>query len=105
MQERDTEPMHARGRRERNVLQPRVDRVDGRRADLVELLQILAAADIELEELAAVEHGDERRLVLLVEAPEARHEIADVEPVFAVGREVVLDDARRRACRAAGRRT
>ena len=37
-----------------------------------------------LEELAAVEHRDERVLVLLVEAPEARHEVADVEPVLAV---------------------
>ncbi len=92
MQERDAEPMHAGRRVERDVLQACVDRVDGRRADLVQLFEILAAADVELEEFAAVEHGDDSRLVLLIEAPEARHEITDVEPVFAVGREVVLDD-------------
>jgi hypothetical protein len=71
--------VHTGGRRERNVLQPRVDGVDGRRADLVQLLRILAAADRELEELAPIEQRDERVLVLYVEPPDPGDQVTDVD--------------------------
>ena len=47
---------------------------------------------------------DQRVHVLLVEPQRPVDEVADIEQVLAVAREIVLDDARRRACRAAGLR-
>src|SRR6185312_16889511 len=91
MDERDGDDVRTCSRVELDVLQRRVDGVDRAILLLVDGFRLHVAADVPLPEGLAVEGGDDVILELEIEEPERDREIADVELISPVGREIMLD--------------
>ena len=92
MDKSDGELMLACCCEEADLPEPAVDFLDGRVESLIDGLVIGLAADIGAIELLAVEQGDDRVLELDARRFARQRHVADRQFVFAVGREVMLDD-------------
>ena len=101
LHERDRQLVLAGRRVEVDLAQPSVDLFDRGIERLVDRLVVGFAADVRAVELLAVEQHDHRVLELHARHFARERHVADRELVLAVGREVVLDDSTRRACRTA----